>query len=175
MYLVDFSTWEPPEEWKVSHAQLIELMRRQQCYTEESLNFMARILENSGTGQATAWPPSIVECMQTGRCLSPAPFYPPQTRALQSVAPLVFTAPSVFFPLCQQPSPPGKPQNRSVENARAESERVICDVIADVLKKTKTNARDVDILIINCSLFSPTPSLCALAAHKFNMRKDILS
>lgn len=69
----------------------------------------------------------------------------------------------------------GKPQNQSVENARAESERVICDCIEDVLAKTKTKPQEVDILIINCSLFSPTPSLCALAAHKFGMRKDILS
>uniref|UniRef100_A0A7S2WTL4 3-ketoacyl-CoA synthase n=1 Tax=Rhizochromulina marina TaxID=1034831 RepID=A0A7S2WTL4_9STRA len=134
VYLLDFCTWEPPADWKVSHAQLIEIMRRQACFTEESLNLMGRVLAKSGTGQATAWPPSILESMKTG-----------------------------------------KPQNQSVENARAESERVICDCIRDVLDKTKTQPKDVDILIINCSLFSPTPSLCALAAHNFGMRKDILS
>ena len=52
---------------------------------------------------------------------------------------------------------------------------VICKVIEDVLEKTKTKPRDVDILVINCSLFSPTPSLCALAAHRFGMRSDLQS
>jgi len=89
-------------------------------------------LERSGTGQSTAWPPSIVECLKTG-----------------------------------------EPQDASVENSRAESKQVICDVIRDVLAKTGTHAREIDILIINCSLFSPTPSLCALAAHEFGMRTDI--
>ena len=31
----------------------------------------------------------------------------------------------------------------------------------------------VDFLVINCSLFSPTPSLCAMAANKFKMRSDV--
>jgi len=94
----------------------------------------AQILATSGTGQATAWPPSIVQCLSDG-----------------------------------------KPQDRSVENARAESKQVICDVIRDVLQRTKTKATEIDILIVNCSLFSPTPSLCALAAHEFGMRSDLAS
>jgi predicted naringenin-chalcone synthase len=33
--------------------------------------------------------------------------------------------------------------------------------------------REIDILIINCSLFSPTPSLCAMVSHHFGMRSDV--
>ena len=51
-YLVDFATFKPPEEWKVSHAQLMELMRRKKCFTQESLDFMERVLANSGTGES---------------------------------------------------------------------------------------------------------------------------
>ena len=40
------------------------MMRRQRCFTEDSLDFMKRILERSGTGQATAWPPGIVKSLQ---------------------------------------------------------------------------------------------------------------
>lgn len=34
---------------------------------------------------------------------------------------------------------------------------------------------EIDVLVINCSLFSPTPSLCALVISKFGMRSDIKS
>lgn len=44
VYLVDFTTFEPPENWKVSPAQLIEIMRAQNCFTEESIDFMDRMV-----------------------------------------------------------------------------------------------------------------------------------
>merc|ERR1712232_497815 len=34
---------------------------------------------------------------------------------------------------------------------------------------------DIDFLVVNCSLFSPTPSLCAMICHKFNLRQDVRS
>ncbi|CAN0294278.1 unnamed protein product, partial [Ectocarpus sp. 4 AP-2014] len=64
LYMVDFSTFEPPEEWKVTHDQLAEIMRRQGCFTPESVSFMEKILSKSGTGQATAWPPGIIKCLE---------------------------------------------------------------------------------------------------------------
>lgn len=47
--------------------------------------------------------------------------------------------------------------------------------VDDLLKKTKTKAKDIDILIVNCSLFSPTPSLCTILINKYGMRQDVLS
>jgi hypothetical protein len=41
-------------------------MRRQKCFTHDSIEFMSRILANSGTSQSTAWPPSILKCLQDG-------------------------------------------------------------------------------------------------------------
>mmetsp|Transcript_22110 Transcript_22110/g.69151 ORF Transcript_22110/g.69151 Transcript_22110/m.69151 type:complete len:541 (+) Transcript_22110:50-1672(+) len=135
VYLVEFSVFEPPEAWKLSHGELLECMRRQQCFTEESLSFLARILAKSGTGPATAWPPGIVRCLG-----------------------------------------PEKPvADQSVEAARKESETVICTVVADVLRKTATPPAEVDILIVNCSLFSPTPSLCAMVLSHFEMRSDVMT
>ena len=36
-------------------------------------------------------------------------------------------------------------------------------------------AKDIDILVVNCSLFNPTPSLSAMIVNHFNMRSDVLS
>jgi FAE1/Type III polyketide synthase-like protein len=35
--------------------------------------------------------------------------------------------------------------------------------------------RDIDILVVNCSLFNPTPSLSAMIINHFRMRSDVLS
>lgn len=55
------------------------------------------------------------------------------------------------------------------------SQAVIFDVVRDLLQKTRTNPASIDILVINCSLFSPTPSLCSMVINEFGMRTDISS
>lgn len=64
VYLLDFTTFEPPSSWKLSPEQLLEAMRFQGCFTEESLEFMGRMLKQSGVGPSTAWPPGIVRCLE---------------------------------------------------------------------------------------------------------------
>jgi hypothetical protein len=64
VYLLDFCTFEPPESWKLTAEQLMTIMRAQGCFTEESLDFLARMLKQSGCGPATAWPPGTVQCLQ---------------------------------------------------------------------------------------------------------------
>lgn len=63
VYLLDFATFDAPDSWKVSQEQIVEILRLQGCYTEEGLRFMDRMLKQSGTGNATAWPPGIVSCL----------------------------------------------------------------------------------------------------------------
>eukprot|EP00123_Amoebidium_parasiticum_P001307 comp12363_c0_seq1/m.7246 comp12363_c0_seq1/g.7246 ORF comp12363_c0_seq1/g.7246 comp12363_c0_seq1/m.7246 type:complete len:432 (-) comp12363_c0_seq1:444-1739(-) len=63
----------------------------------------------------------------------------------------------------------------SIEAAREESKAVIFGCIDDLIKKTGLQMKKVDFLIINCSLFSPTPSLCALVANHYTMKPDIQS
>ena len=36
-------------------------------------------------------------------------------------------------------------------------------------------AKDIDILVVNCSLFNPTPSLSAMIVNHFKMRSDLIS
>ena len=63
-FLVDFVCFEPPDAWKMSHEQLLDIMRNQNCFTEESIAFLARMLQHSGCGPSTAWPPGILKCME---------------------------------------------------------------------------------------------------------------
>eukprot|EP00981_Chlorochromonas_danica_P012869 scaffold5514_cov166-Ochromonas_danica.AAC.3 len=134
VYLIDFSVFEPPEDWKFSYDQLVTLMKNQKCFTDESLDFMARMVKQSGTGPATAWPPGILQSLD-----------------------------------------PTKSADRSVEKSREEAETIMYDCVERLLKSTGTNAKEIDILVINCSLFSPTPSLCSMVINKFGMRSDIHS
>jgi predicted naringenin-chalcone synthase len=140
VYLLSFATFQAPESWKVSHDQVAEIMRRQECFNDQSLDFMQRILKQSGTGQATAWPPGIVQC------LNPTETGEPGERI---------------------------PSDRSIHGSRKEAETVIFDIVQQALDKAKCQPRDIDVLIINCSLFSPTPSLCAMVLSHFGMRSDV--
>lgn len=130
-YLLSFATFKAPESWKVSHADIMKLMELQGSFTEESSKFLSRMLERSGTGQSTAWPPSITRGLTTG-----------------------------------------EKSDSSIEASRKESETVIFEVVQDALDKARVKPKDVDFLVINCSLFSPTPSLCAMVCNKFGFRSD---
>ena len=67
------------------------------------------------------------------------------------------------------------PQNPTMEDARAEAETVIFAAIDSLMKKTGLKPKDIDILIVNCSLFSPTPSLSAMVINKYKLRSNIKS
>lgn len=56
--------------------------------------------------------------------------------------------------------------------ARAEAETVIFGCLRDLMARTGIKAREIDFLVINCSLFSPTPSLCAMVSNEFGLRPD---
>lgn len=51
---------------QVTREELMTLMERQNNYSEESLNFLRRILEQSGTSDHTHWPPGTVKCLEEG-------------------------------------------------------------------------------------------------------------
>jgi 3-ketoacyl-CoA synthase len=133
IYCLSFATFKAPDSWKVDHEQIIEMMRRKKCFTDESLTFMEKILERSGAGPATAWPPGIVESLNRE----------------------------------------DEKSDQSIEASRKEAETVIFACVEQALKKADVKPKEIDILIINCSLFSPTPSLCAMVIAKFGMRDDV--
>lgn len=142
--MLDFSTFEPPDEWKLSQEQILEIMKRENVFTNKSLEFLERMLGQSGVGPSTAWPPGIIKVLSG-----------------------------------EGKRKPGEKidvtRDFSVEAARHESEVVMFSCVRDVLKRTGVKPKDIDFLVINCSLFSPTPSLCSMVANEFGMRADLSS
>ncbi|KAB1213974.1 putative 3-ketoacyl-CoA synthase 20 [Morella rubra] len=56
-----------------------------------------------------------------------------------------------------------------------EAATVMFSAVKDLLEKTNTNPKVIDILISNGSIFCPTPSLSAMVVNKFRMRSNIKS
>ncbi|XP_030535463.1 3-ketoacyl-CoA synthase 1 [Rhodamnia argentea] len=67
------------------------------------------------------------------------------------------------------------PPNLCMEEARLEAEAVMFGAVDALLEKTGVRAQDVGILVVNCSLFNPTPSLSAMIVNHYKMRTDIKS
>ncbi|KAK1407590.1 hypothetical protein QVD17_39210 [Tagetes erecta] len=67
------------------------------------------------------------------------------------------------------------PPNPCMLEARDESESVIFSAMDSLFQQTGINPEDIDILIVNCSLFAPNPSLSAMVVNKFKMRSNVKS
>lgn len=76
---------------------------------------------------------------------------------------------------CLPPANHYIPPKSDMVSSRAEAELVIFSAIDALMKRTGVKPRDIDILIVNCSLFSPTPSLSAMVVNKYKMRSNIKS
>ncbi|RCV43329.1 hypothetical protein SETIT_9G285300v2 [Setaria italica] len=75
--------------------------------------------------------------------------------------------------------PPGiqaRPPRLSMTEARAEAEAVMFGCLNALFAATGIDPRrDVRVLIVNCSLFNPTPSLASMVVHRYRMREDVKS
>ncbi|KAH0466594.1 hypothetical protein IEQ34_003832 [Dendrobium chrysotoxum] len=67
------------------------------------------------------------------------------------------------------------PPNPSMAMARKEAEAVMFGALDELFGKTNLKPKDVGILIVNCSLFNPTPSLSAMIVNRYKLRGNILS
>ncbi|XP_057957689.1 probable 3-ketoacyl-CoA synthase 21 [Malania oleifera] len=76
---------------------------------------------------------------------------------------------------CVPPSLSQLPIRKSLSFAKEEATTVIFSVVENLLKENNINPQSIDILILNSSVFSPTPSLSAMIVSKFRMRSNIKS
>jgi 3-ketoacyl-CoA synthase len=67
------------------------------------------------------------------------------------------------------------PPRISMAAAREEANLVLFSCVDAVLKATGTRPQAIDILVVNCSLFNPTPSLSAMIVNQFKMRSNTIT
>ncbi|KAG0593305.1 hypothetical protein M758_1G313200 [Ceratodon purpureus] len=127
IFLVDFACYVPEAQYKVPKWLFMERTRMTGYFDEPHLEFQQRILERSGLGEATYFPPAMFEI-------------------------------------------PPKP---NMQAARLETEAVVFGCLDELFEKTKLSPKDIGVLVVNCSLFNPTPSLSSMIVNKYKMRGNI--
>lgn len=133
VYMVDFSVFKPPEEYKLNHDAGIVNASKWSMYVEENAQFQLKVVEKSGLNRdGTYLPPAIHPTF-------------------------------------------AKEPKYDMKTAMVEAEMVMGGVVADLLEKTGIKPEQIDILITNCSIFCPTPSLSSMLINKFKFRRDIQS
>lgn len=65
------------------------------------------------------------------------------------------------------------PPRLTHEASRREAEIVMFDCVQDLLEKTGVKVQEIGVLVVNCSVFNPIPSLSSLVVNKFGLRSDI--
>ncbi|CAL0316780.1 unnamed protein product [Lupinus luteus] len=65
--------------------------------------------------------------------------------------------------------------NICMEGAREETQSVIIGAIDELLLKTKVKADEIKIVVTNCSIFNPIPSLSAIVVNHYRLKHNILS
>ncbi|XP_037427258.1 3-ketoacyl-CoA synthase 4-like [Triticum dicoccoides] len=67
------------------------------------------------------------------------------------------------------------PPEPTMANARAEAESVMFGALDSLFAATGVKPKDVGILVVNCSLFNPTPSLSAMIVNRYKLRGNVRS
>eukprot|EP00246_Nothoceros_aenigmaticus_P003656 TRINITY_DN14832_c0_g1_i2.p1 TRINITY_DN14832_c0_g1~~TRINITY_DN14832_c0_g1_i2.p1 ORF type:complete len:523 (+),score=73.38 TRINITY_DN14832_c0_g1_i2:421-1989(+) len=67
------------------------------------------------------------------------------------------------------------PPNPCIQEARLEAEQVMFGALDELFEKTGVKPKEIGILVVNCSLFNPTPSLSAMIVNHYKMRGNVCS
>ncbi|XP_020276971.1 3-ketoacyl-CoA synthase 11-like isoform X2 [Asparagus officinalis] len=126
--MIDFSCYKPEESCKYTREAFVERSIVLGMFTDANVQFQKKILERSGVGQSTYFPPAVATI-------------PPDLR---------------------------------ISEARKEGEMVMFGAVDQLLAKTGIETKAIDILIVNCSLFSPTPSLAEMILNRYKLREDVI-
>lgn len=67
------------------------------------------------------------------------------------------------------------PPDRSLKASRDETELVIFSAVDEVLGRTTVKPEEIDVLVVNCSIFTPTPVFADMVANRYRLRPDVRS
>ncbi|MCO5594371.1 hypothetical protein L7F22_048401 [Adiantum nelumboides] len=66
-----------------------------------------------------------------------------------------------------------KPRAVSLDESREQVHLLVLNTVDTLLKKTGVSPKLIDILVINCTGFNPTPSITCMVVNFFKMRADV--
>ncbi|RLM91422.1 3-ketoacyl-CoA synthase 6-like [Panicum miliaceum] len=67
------------------------------------------------------------------------------------------------------------PPDRSLGASRDETELVIFSAVDDVFARTAVKPEKIDVVIVNCSIFTPTPVFADMVVNRYKLRADVRS
>ncbi|TKW14785.1 hypothetical protein SEVIR_5G190000v4 [Setaria viridis] len=65
------------------------------------------------------------------------------------------------------------PPDRSVEASRDEAELVIFSAVDNVFARTAVEPGEIDVVVVNCSIFTPTPVFADMVVSRYKLRDDV--
>lgn len=68
-----------------------------------------------------------------------------------------------------------EPPTPCLEMARGEFEAVVFGTIDQLLNKTGVKGKDIGILVVNCCIFNPVPSLSSMIVNRYRLRHNVRS
>ncbi|GMH27505.1 hypothetical protein Nepgr_029348 [Nepenthes gracilis] len=76
---------------------------------------------------------------------------------------------------CLPPAAHYIPPKPTLADGYDEAQTTIFAIMDSLFQKTGLRPQDIDILVVNCSIFCPTPSLSAMIVNKYKLRSNIKS
>ncbi|KAI8463398.1 MAG: FAE1/Type III polyketide synthase-like protein-domain-containing protein [Monoraphidium minutum] len=154
VYMLDFAMAVPPEDWKFPRQKFLKASSCNPDFTKDDMEFQERIAYRSGLGDDTTCPPSGARSLPP-----PCPAHPPAVRN-------------------SNPNPPGlmgHPFFFDMAHARLEFEVTCFSAVQELLTRTGITPRQISAIVVNSSLFNPTPSLSAMIMNRFKFPSSTIN
>ena len=146
VYMLAMHAYKPPEEWRITEADAEILTEaRETTLPERYQRLVKRILDNSGVGKTGTYYPPAI--MEAIRAVHAGASHE--------------TAFQMYEP--------------SMARAREEAEDALFSCFRKALDQAGLAPCDVGILVVNCSLFCPTPSLASMVVNHFGLPSDTIT
>ncbi|KAG0462492.1 hypothetical protein HPP92_020968 [Vanilla planifolia] len=67
------------------------------------------------------------------------------------------------------------PINMVAAEARKEAAMVVFGAVDQLLAATNVRSKDIAVVVVNCSLYNPTPSLASMVVNRYQLRGNVIS